>query len=41
MRRPHRQRLDAVYRKTIALFGIGIGNDFGRGNETCLNVSEG
>ncbi len=38
---PHPQLADAVYRKTIPLFGIGIGNDFGRGNETYLNVSEG
>ncbi len=29
------------YSKNIPLFGIGIGNDFGRGNETYLNVAQG
>jgi Fe(3+) dicitrate transport protein len=33
--------VDASYRKNIPLFGIGIGNDFGHGNETYLNVSQG
>ena len=33
--------VDATYRKNIPLFGVGIGNDFGRGNETYLNVSQG
>lgn len=33
--------VDATYRKNIPLFGIGIGNDFGTGNETYLNVSQG
>jgi len=37
----HLQKTDATYRKNIPLFGIGIGNDFGRGNETYLNVSQG
>jgi Fe(3+) dicitrate transport protein len=36
-----RRLVDATYRKDIPLFGIGIGNDFGRGNETYLNVSQG
>ena len=38
---PHPLLVDATYRKNIPLFGIGIGNDFGRGNETYLNVSQG
>jgi Fe(3+) dicitrate transport protein len=38
---PHKQLVDATYRKNIPLFGIGVGNDFGRGNETYLNVSQG
>jgi Fe(3+) dicitrate transport protein len=33
--------VDATYRKNIPLFGVGIGNDFGHGNETYLNVSQG
>jgi Fe(3+) dicitrate transport protein len=37
----HPQLVDATYRKNIPLFGVGIGNDFGRGNETYLNVSQG
>ncbi|MGH8125180.1 MAG: TonB-dependent receptor plug domain-containing protein, partial [Rhodanobacteraceae bacterium] len=27
--------------RTVPLFGLGIGNDFGKGNETYLNVSKG
>lgn len=27
--------------RTVPLFGLGIGNDFGKGNETYLNVSQG
>ncbi|BFI96205.1 MAG: hypothetical protein RSP_17150 [Rhodanobacter sp.] len=27
--------------RTVPLFGLGIGNDFGHGNETYLNVSQG
>ena len=27
--------------RTVPLFGLGIGNDFGRGNETYLNISQG
>jgi Fe(3+) dicitrate transport protein len=37
----HPLLVDAIYRKNIPLFGVGIGNDFGRGNETYLNVSQG
>jgi Fe(3+) dicitrate transport protein len=37
----HPQLADETYRKSIPLFGIGVGNDFGRGNETYLNVSQG
>ncbi|HZO22569.1 MAG TPA: hypothetical protein VFB37_08690, partial [Steroidobacteraceae bacterium] len=38
---PHPQLVDATYSKSVPLFGVGIGNDFGRGNETYLNVSQG
>ena len=38
---PHPLLVDATYRKNIPLFGLGIGNDFGHGNETYLNVSQG
>src|SRR5262249_41165863 len=37
----HPNLVDRTYRKDIPLFGIGIGNDFGRGNETYLNISQG
>jgi Fe(3+) dicitrate transport protein len=37
----HPLLVDRTYRKDVPLFGIGIGNDFGRGNETYLNVSQG
>lgn len=37
---PHPLLADASYDRNIPLFGIGIGNDFGRGNETYLNVSQ-
>ena len=37
----HALLVDRTYRKNVPLFGIGIGNDFGRGNETYLNVSQG
>ena len=37
----HALLVDNTYSKNIPLFGIGIGNDFGRGNETYLNVSQG
>jgi Fe(3+) dicitrate transport protein len=38
---PHPLLVDQTYTKNIPLFGIGIGNDFGKGNETYLNVSQG
>ena len=38
---PHPSLVNESYSKNIPLFGIGIGNDFGRGNETYLNVSQG
>lgn len=38
---PHPLLVDDTYRKGVPLFGIGIGNDFGVGNETYLNVSQG
>jgi Fe(3+) dicitrate transport protein len=38
---PHPQLADRTYRKSVPLFGVGVGNDFGRGNETYLNVSQG
>jgi Fe(3+) dicitrate transport protein len=38
---PHPLLVDQTYRKSVPLFGIGIGNDFGRGNESYLNVSQG
>jgi Fe(3+) dicitrate transport protein len=38
---PHPSLVNATYTKNIPLFGLGIGNDFGHGNETYLNVSQG
>lgn len=38
---PHPQLADSTYSRNIPMFGAGIGNDFGRGNETYLNVSQG
>ena len=38
---PHPNLVNATYSHTVPLFGIGIGNDFGRGNETYLNISQG
>jgi Fe(3+) dicitrate transport protein len=38
---PHPSLVNTTYTKNIPLFGIGIGNDFGHGNETYLNVSQG
>jgi Fe(3+) dicitrate transport protein len=38
---PHPALVDRTNRRNIPLFGLGIGNDFGRGNETYLNVSQG
>ena len=37
----HPYLVNASYAKNAPLFGIGIGNDFGRGNETYVNVSQG
>ena len=37
----HPLLVDRTYRKSVPLFGFGIGNDFGRGNETYLNISQG
>lgn len=37
----HLNLVNTTYRKNIPLFGIGIGNDFGRGNETYLNIAQG
>jgi Fe(3+) dicitrate transport protein len=37
----HPLLVDRTYRKSVPLFGLGIGNDFGRGNETYLNISQG
>ncbi|HEX3097196.1 MAG TPA: TonB-dependent receptor, partial [Usitatibacter sp.] len=36
-----RPLIHADYRKDVPLAGIGIGNDFGPGNETYVNVSQG
>ncbi len=38
---PHPNLVDTSYIRNIPLFGIGVGNDFGVGNETYLNVSQG
>jgi Fe(3+) dicitrate transport protein len=38
---PHPSLVNATYTKNIPLFGVGIGNDFGHGNETYLNISQG
>jgi Fe(3+) dicitrate transport protein len=38
---PHPYLVNGVYRKNVPLFGFGFGNDFGRGNETYLNISQG
>ena len=38
---PHPYLVNGVYTRNIPLFGFGIGNDFGRGNETYLNISQG
>ena len=37
---PHPLLVDASYVHTIPQFGVGIGNDFGHGNETYFNVSQ-
>ena len=38
---PHPSLANETYTKNIPLFGVGIGNDFGHGNETYLNISQG
>jgi Fe(3+) dicitrate transport protein len=38
---PHPSLVNATYSKNVPLFGIGIGNDFGHGNESYLNISQG
>ena len=38
---PHPALVNETYSKSIPLFGVGIGNDFGHGNETYLNISQG
>ena len=38
---PHPSLVNASYTHNIPLFGVGIGNDFGHGNETYFNVSQG
>jgi Fe(3+) dicitrate transport protein len=38
---PHPYLVNGVFTKNIPLFGFGFGNDFGRGNETYLNISQG
>ena len=37
----HAFLVNGVYRKNVPLFGFGIGDDFGHGNETYLNISQG
>ena len=36
-----RALVDATYGRTVPLFGLGFGNDFGRGNETYVNIAQG
>jgi len=36
-----RDLIDRGFSRSVPLFGFGIGNDFGRGNETYLNISQG
>jgi Fe(3+) dicitrate transport protein len=38
---PHPNLAHGTFSRTIPLFGIGFGNDFGRGNETYFNLSQG
>jgi Fe(3+) dicitrate transport protein len=38
---PHPYLVNRTYTKNAPLLGFGIGNDFGRGNETYLNISQG
>jgi Fe(3+) dicitrate transport protein len=37
---PHPFLVNNSYSKNIPLFGLGFGNDFGRGNETYINISQ-
>ncbi|MBX6420154.1 MAG: TonB-dependent receptor [Nevskia sp.] len=37
----HRAPIQRTYYKNVPLFGLGLGNDFGRGNETYLNLAQG
>jgi Fe(3+) dicitrate transport protein len=37
----HPYLVNGAWRRNVPLFGFGIGNDFGRGNETYLNISQG
>ena len=37
----HPYLVNGTYGRNIPLFGFGIGNDFGKGNETYLNISQG
>ena len=37
---PHPFLVDNSYSRNIPLFGFGFGNDFGRGNETYINISQ-
>jgi Fe(3+) dicitrate transport protein len=37
----HAFLVNGTFKKNVPLFGFGIGNDFGRGNETYLNISQG
>jgi Fe(3+) dicitrate transport protein len=37
----HPYLVNGTYNRNIPLFGFGIGNDFGKGNETYLNISQG
>lgn len=36
-----RAAINHAFARTVPLFGLGLGNDFGHGNETYLNVSQG
>ncbi|HZT02326.1 MAG TPA: TonB-dependent receptor [Steroidobacteraceae bacterium] len=37
---PHPFLVNNSYARNIPLFGVGFGNDFGRGNETYVNISQ-
>lgn len=38
---PHPYRVNGTHTKNILLLGLGIGDDFGRGNERYFNISQG